>query len=322
MKAELELKQLKAPAERLEKLRELYRLLPKHKGTEKLQSELKQKISRALHEVDEQRHPGKKSAGPSHRVPHEGAGQIVLVGAPNAGKSSLLAALTRAHPEVASYPYTTRAPQPGMMDWKDVQVQLVDLPPITADYLEPWLPGLVRSADSALLVVDLSDDDSADATEAVLGRLAQTKTHLVGTVPFDDDDESRYFVRTILVGNKADAPGAIDRGAVIAEWFGGRFPTLTVSASNREGLETLAGAAYDSLGVMRIFTKAPGKPVDRTRPFTVPLGATVEDLARAIHQDLASTFKSARVWGTGVFEGQTVARDHVLHDADIVELHA
>src|SRR3954453_1601472 len=150
-KAENEFRASTTAAERLEKLREMFRLLPKHKGTEKLQSDLKQKISRLKDELEGGK-PGAKKGGVSHRVPHEGAGQVVLVGPPNAGKSSLLAAFTKAHPEIAAYPFTTRAPQPGIMMWEDVPVQLVDLPPISADYFEAWVPGLIRSADAALLV--------------------------------------------------------------------------------------------------------------------------------------------------------------------------
>src|SRR5215218_2577612 len=154
-KAEEAYRKATSPADRLEALREMFRLLPKHKGTEKLQSDLKQKISRAKDDIEGAK-AGAKKGGPSYRVPHEGAGQVVLVGAPNAGKSALLAALTNARPEVAPYPFTTRAPQPGVMEYQDVRVQLVDLPPVTADFFEPWIPGLIRSADAALLVVDLA----------------------------------------------------------------------------------------------------------------------------------------------------------------------
>ncbi|MFO0910625.1 MAG: GTPase [Isosphaeraceae bacterium] len=319
-KAEDEFRRATTPTDRLGALREMYRLLPKHKGTEKLQSDLKQKISRAKDEIEGAK-GGAKKPGISHRVPREGAGQVVLVGAPNAGKSALIRALTHAHPEVAPYPFTTRSPYPGIMLWEDAPVQLVDLPPVSADFLEPWVPNVIRSADAALLVVDLASDDLIDATEAALSRLADVHTELVGELPYDVDDESVQHVRTLLVPNKCDAEGAADRLEIAREWFEPRFPILAVSAERGEGLDALRRASYDLLGVIRIYTKVPGKPADRSKPFTIPIGSTVLDLAREIHRDLEHSLKFARVWGTGVFEGQTVKRDHELHDTDVVELH-
>lgn len=321
MKAEEAYRRAGTPAERLEALRELFRLLPKHKGTEKLQSDLKQKISRAKDDLESGK-PGGKKTGVSHRVPREGAGQVVLVGPPNSGKSAMLAALTNAKPEVAAYPFTTRAPQPGITTWKDVRIQLVDLPPITSDVMEPWLPAIVRSADAALLVLDLGDDDLADAAQIVVDRLAGVHTELIGVVPFDQEDETLIHVKTCIVANKLDAPDAEGRLAVLTELFGGRFPIVAVSVGADLGLDSVRERAYDLLGVMRIFTKAPGKPLDRAQPFTVPIGGTVLDLAREVHRDFERTLKFAKVWGTGVFGGQTVRRDHELHDGDVVELHA
>ncbi|MFO0951266.1 MAG: GTPase [Isosphaeraceae bacterium] len=319
-KAEEEFRKASNPAQRLEILREMFRLLPKHKGTEKLQSDLKQKISRAKDDIEGAKSGAKKS-GVSHRVPREGAGQVVLVGAPNAGKSALLASVTHAHPEVAAYPFTTRAPIPGIMLWEDVPVQLVDLPAVSNDFMEPWVPNVIRSADAALLVVDLASDDLIEGTDAALARLADVHTELVGELPYDVEDESTQHVKTLLVAAKDDAEGAADRLELMKEWYGTRFPVLTVSAESGRGLDALRRATYDLLGVMRIYTKVPGKPADRSKPFTVPHGSTVLDLAREVHREFEHSLKFARVWGTGVFEGQTVKRDHELHDADVVELH-
>jgi len=204
------------------------------------------------------------------------------------------------------------------MAWEDVRVQLVDLPAVGADFLEPWVPGLVRAADAALLVVDLGADDGADAADSALGRLAGVHTELVGELPHDVQDEATRHVRTLLVANKVDAPGAAGRLEVVREWFGGRFPICAASAESGAGLDELRRSAYDLLGVMRIYPKVPGRPADRDRPFTVPIGSTVLDLAREVHRDLEQSLKSARVWGTGAAEG----RDHELRDADVVELHA
>src|SRR5437764_4446163 len=158
LEAEAAYKRAQTAEERLECLRKMYKELPKHKASEKLQAELKTKISEAAKEVEYEKKAGKK-AGVSYKIPRQGAGQYVLLGGPNAGKSRLLTRLTRATPEVAPYPFTTREPHVGMMEWEDVKIQLVDLPPITADFMEGYLSSLVRSADAALLMIDVADDD-------------------------------------------------------------------------------------------------------------------------------------------------------------------
>jgi ribosome-interacting GTPase 1 len=207
------------------------------------------------------------------------------------------------------------------MMWQDVPIQLVDLPAIAHEFLEPWVPGIIRSADAAILVADLGSDDVAEATETVLDRLATTHTELVGSLPFDVDDEAIRHVKTIVVADKLDTPGADDRLAVLRDLFGDRYPILPVSAAKGQGLETIREAAYHLLGVLRVYTKVPGKPVDRSRPVTLPIGSTVLDLARDIHRDFEHSLRFARIWGSGVFDGQTVKRDHELRDCDVIELH-
>jgi uncharacterized protein len=320
LKVEAEYRSATAPEKRLEKLRELFRLLPKHKGTEKLQSDLKQKISQ-LNEEQERGKSGSKKAGPSYHVTREGAGQVMLIGPPNCGKSALLGALTHAKPEIAPYPYTTRAAQPGIMMWQDVPVQLVDLPAISSEFVPPWVPNVIRAGDAALLVADLSSDDVADATETVLGRMAAAHTELVGELPHDDSDESTRHLKTVIAATKLDTEGARDRLEMVREWFEPRFPVTAMSAATAQGLETLRDATYHLLGVIRVYTKAPGRAADRTKPITLPIGSTVLDLAREIHRDFEQTLKSARIWGSGLFDGQAVGRDHELQDGDLVELH-
>ncbi len=247
LKAEEGYRKASSPDSRLEAVREMFRLLPKHKGTEKLQSDLKQKMSQLREEVERGKSGGKK-AGVSHRVPSEGAGQVVLVGAPNAGKSSLLAALTNARPEIAAYPYTTRSPQPGIMMWRDVPVQLVDLPPIAPEFFEPWVTSVIRSADAALLVVDLASDDVADATSAVLDRLAEVHTELVGELPYDVEDERIRHLRTVMVANKLDAEGAPDRLEIVRDWLGPRFPDRGGLGADRRRTGNAAGVGIRFTG--------------------------------------------------------------------------
>lgn len=320
LEAEAEYRKAKSPDEKLEALRKMWIELPKHKGTDKLQADLKTKMSDAREAVETKK-SGKKG-GVSYKVPRQGAGQIAFVGPPNAGKSKLLTRLTRATPEVAPYPFTTREPHVGMMEFEDVRVQLIDLPPITADFLEGYVTSLVRAADAAALFVDLGDDDAPFAAETVVDRLKESKTLLVGEKDYANEDVTVEYVKTLVVANKTDADGAADRLDIVREMFANRYPIHVVSAETGAGLPELRAALFGFLEQIRVYTKQPGKPPDMTAPFTVPIGSVVSDVAEQVHKELAEKLKSARVWGKGVHDGQTVGRDHVVHDKDIVELHA
>src|SRR5262245_27438282 len=234
LEAEADYKKAQTPEERLACLKRMWALLPKHKGTDKMQAELKAKMSDLKQEIEQsKKHP--KKGGISYKIPKQGAGQYVIVGPPNAGKSRLLTRLTRATPEVAPYPFTTHEPHAGMMPWQDVFVQLVDTPPITADYMEGWLSSMVRSADAAILMLDLSDDDGPFAVEALIEHLAQSKTVLTGQPPAQSDNPALQHVRTLLVANKIDDEGASDRLDVVREMFGPRFPIQVISAEHGTG---------------------------------------------------------------------------------------
>ena len=320
LEAEAEYKRAQTAEERLECLKKMWALVPKHKASEKLQAELKTKLSDTREEVEREKKSPKK-AGVSYKIPRQGAGQVMLLGGPNVGKSRLLTRLTRATPEVAPYPFTTREPHAGMMEWEDVRVQLIDTPPITADFLEGYLSSMVRAADASALLLDLGDDDGPFATETVIERLASAKTVLVGQPPAEIADPTVHYGKTLLLANKCDAPGAADRVGIVREMFGQRFPTHVLAAESGHGLEEVRTAIYRFLNVIRVYSKRPGKPADKESPFTCPVGSTVAQMAELVHHDFADKLKSARIWGTGVFDGQTVTRDHVLHDKDIVELH-
>jgi len=319
-KAEEAYRRAGTPDEELQCLQVMLRELPKHKGTDRLQADLKQKISKLKKELEQPRGKG-HTAGP--RIPRQGAGRVLLVGGPNAGKSRLLAALTRATPEVAPYPFTTQQAQPGMMPWEDVLVQLVDTPPITRDYLDSYTQGLVRGADLVLLLVDLGADEGVEQLQEVLARLAATKTRLARESELDEEDVGLSSTRTFLVPNKIDAAEAADRHELLHEFCPLDFDEFVISAEQGTGLESLREAIYASLDVVRVYTKLPtAKEADYDKPFTVRRGDTLLDVAALIHKDIASNLKFARVWGSEVHDGTAVKGDYVLHDKDVVEIHA
>jgi ribosome-interacting GTPase 1 len=201
-------------------------------------------------------------------------------------------------------------------------VQLIDTPPITADYLESYLSSMVRTADLCVLVLDLSDDDGPFTAEAVIDKLAHVKTVLIGEPPADPEDPTIEHVRTLLAANKQASEGASERLEIVREMFGGRFPIIPLDAESGQGLEDLRNGIYRALNVIRVYSKKPGKPADMDAPFSCPAGSTVAQMAELVHREVAEKLKSARVWGkSAAFDGQTVTRDHVLQDRDVVELH-
>jgi len=321
LKAEEEYRRATTPEEELDCLQVMLAEIPKHKGTDKLQADLKAKIAKVKRELQADRSAGKKTRGV--RIPRQGAGTVVIIGGPNAGKSQLLRALTRATPEVAPYPFTTHSPTPGMMPWQDVFVQLVDTPPITPDYMESYCQGLIRGSELVLLMVDLGDDSGIEQCQDVLDRLQGTKTRLGTRSYLDENDIGLSYTQTFLVPNKIDLPDATERLELLHELCPLEFPEHVISAQEGTGLEPLREAIYRSMDVVRVYSKLPAaKEPDMERPFTLRRGSTVTEMAGLVHKDILENLKFARVWGTGVHDGTVVKGDYVLHDGDVVELHA
>jgi ribosome-interacting GTPase 1 len=322
-KAEAEYRHAQTPEDELRCLELMLREIPKHKGTDKLQAELKAKISKAKHEAEHAKKAGKKGHhGP--QIQRQGAGRATIIGGPNAGKSQLLAKLTRATPEIAPYPFTTREPQPGMMPWEDVTVQLIDTPPITSDVMDPGILGLIRGSDLVLLMADVGNDDGLEALPPVLERLHQTKTRLANDTYLSEEDIGLSFTRAFLVLNKIDLPDCDDRIALLKEICPLDFREFRISAEHGTGLEELRNAIYQSLDVVRVYTKLPTKKeADYDKPFTLKRGGTLHDVAELVHRDLAATFKYARVWSTSlVAPVPQMKGDYVVQDKDVVEIHA
>lgn len=301
--AEQEYKHAQTPQEKIAALERMMATIPKHKGTEKLQAEIKRRLSQARKDSQKK---GATHATPFYLIKKEGAGQVVLVGPPNSGKSQLVCTLTHARPEVADYPFTTRLPTPGMMPFENVQIQLVDLPPLSPEFTEPWLPQVIRYATLGVLVVDLNDPGVLDDMEFIHGLL----------------DERRLPAPKLLAGNKIDLGGARDNFAALVDLYGDRYRCVATSALTGEGLDRFARAVYDALEIVRVYTKVPGKPPELTAPYILRRGSTVEDAARHVHKDFAEHLKYARLFrASGSRDGLMVDRHRLVEDEDIFEFH-
>ena len=327
--AEAAYRQANAPKERLERLREMLRTIPKHKGTEHLQADIKTRIRQLTEELAAGRKGGARS-GPSHVVRPEGAAQLALLGPPNTGKSTLHDRLTGSRAAAGPYPFTTQLPQPGMLPYEDVHLQLVDLPPITAEYTAPWIVNALQPADAALLVVDVAAPDCLDRLSDLLAALASRKITLVPDWerPRTDAEDGSGFedpfairLPAALIAARADqSPNVEEEMEVLQELLGVRYPSMAVSARTGSGLEALAGWLFRTLEVVRVYTKAPGRPPDFSQPFTVRRGDTVYDVARMVHQEIADRFKFGRLWRNAAANGRQVGRDYRVADRDVLEL--
>lgn len=316
--AEKRFREARTTSDKLKCLEEMLTIMPKHKGTDKLRADLRRRISKLKDMGQARKGPGRRP--PVYFLEKEGAGQVALLGLPNTGKSSLLAALTNAQPVIADYPFTTRIPLAGMMTYENVQIQLIDTPPVSPDYLEPWYPDLLRRADAWLLVVSLAECEVLDQVEQAEAILAPYKLGLKGYAEAPQDPDLR-LKPTLVALNKGDLPLDPEEVALAQEILQDRFVTLVVSAKDRQGLAELKSAVFAILQLVRVYTRAPGRAANFDAPFVVPVNTTVQELASRIHKDFTQKFKYARVWGRETFEGQRVQRDYILHDGDIVELH-
>jgi len=303
--AEKSYRQAKSAQEKIRALETMLAIMPKHKGTDKLRADLRRRMSKLSEELETKFVVGKK--GLSYQVKREGAGQAVLLGLPNVGKSQLLSAITNATPDVADYPFTTQTPIPGMMGFENIQIQIVDIPPITNQESQPWLVNLLRSADILLILVDLGAEP-LNQVETVLQELNKLNIEPMAK-------------SVLVIGNKGDLDNASENYRRLSAKYDAQFPLITISAKEGTGLEELREGIYQALDVIRVYTKAPGRKADFDEPVVLERGSTVADAAEAVHKDFRDKLKYALVWGSGKFNGQKVKREHTLEDGDIIELH-
>ena len=318
LKAEERYRHARTPEEKMACLEEMWALLPKHKGTDKLQAKLKKMMSRLRIGAGEKKGGARKDL---FWVPKEGAGQVALVGPPNAGKSKLISTLTKAESEVATYPFTTRKPIPGMLHYKDIQIQLLDIPAVSIHFQEYWIPQLIRNADALLVMIDMASEDPLGQMEELLEELKGMRVKLVKERDIESDQPAEVCKATLIAGNKIDVAGADENYKTIEELYGTEYNMMPVSCETSFNLDALSNSLFRILDIIRVYTKPAGKKMDLGPPYTIRSGATILDMAEQIHKDFVAKMKYARVWGSAQFDGQQVQRDYVLSDGDIIEIH-
>jgi ribosome-interacting GTPase 1 len=318
--AERRFKQASTPAEKIFTLEELIATIPKHKGTDRLRGDLRRKLSQLKKEAEVARRSKKGGKSYLYVIQREGAAQAALVGFPNSGKSSILASLTNATPVIAGYPISTLTPLPGMMPFEDIQIQLVDLPPIGNESTDGWVSGILRTADALLLVLDLTEDLEAQA-DLLIEQLVRWRIYIIKSQFLDSEASIGILKRALLVANKKDYEDSEENFIRLKERYGLLCPCISVSALKKENLEELKREIYKISGIIRVYSKPPGKEPDFSTPFTIASGSTVLELAESIHKEFVPNLKFARIWGSAKFGGQRVEKSYILKDRDIVEFH-
>jgi len=312
--AEKRYRAARRPEDKIEAIETMLAIMPRHKGTDHLYGDLRRRIAKLQEEAERKA----ATSRASFYIRKEGAGQVALVGLPNSGKSQLLATVTDALPEIAEYPFTTKSPNIGMMKFENIQIQLVDTPPVTGRESRVWLNNVARNADLIAIVVDLSNSPVEQA-EATLQELES-----IGIVPANASAESLIGKRPrkmTIIGNKSDLDTSAAGWRRLQTRYGSRFPMLAVSATGGKNLSDLKKSIFHALEIIRVHTKSPGQKPDLTDPIILKTGSTVKNAAEDVHKDFKTKLKYALVWGSGKFDGQRVSQDHVLKDNDIIELH-
>lgn len=309
-------KAAQTPQEKVELLEEMISTIPKHKGTDHLRADLRRRLSKLKEQAQSQKKSG--GATSAFNIDKEGAGQVVVIGPANTGKSALVAALTNADPEVSPSPFTTWQPTPGMMLVEDVPVQLIDTPPTDREFVEPEMYQLMRRADLILLIVDLEGDPVAQLHETV-AKLIENRVvpeHLRGKHP----EAGNKYVPLVVLCNKNDDESTDENYHIFCQLMETEWPCIPISVATGRNLAAMQRRVFDELEVMRIYPKAPNEEPDMSAPFVMKKGGTVDEFALKLHKDFHERLKSARVWGSSDFDGQMVSREYVLQDGDVVEL--
>jgi hypothetical protein len=266
--------------EKITALEEMIRTIPKHKGSEKQLSLLRKRLAN----LKSQKSVRSKSKS-RFSIRKLGAAQVCIIGLTKSGKSSLLKTLTGKDVEIADYPFVTKEPNVGMMNFGDVQIQLIEIP----STFDPESMSILYTCDEIIALLDVENPD--EQKEELIKILKERNLHTK---------------KILYVVNKSDLKS-------ISKY-------LKISAKERTGLEELKEKIWHNLDLIRVYTKSPGKP-KVIPPITLPKESTVRDVAENVHKDFIKHFKFARIFNKSKFSGISVGLDYKLNDLDVVEVH-
>lgn len=294
--AKLRYEAARTTRDRIKALQEMITAAPKHKSSEHLLAQLRKKLADLKKELVTNAKKKAGSGGGGWAIRKEGDAQVVLLGYPSSGKSTILSRLTNAKPLIADYPYTTQAPEIGTMKYSNVDVQLIEVPAIAEGTSESErgsaLFSIVRNADGLVLVVDARDFQRQ--LSVVMNELK--KSGITG----------KPALAIVTKGSRADAVGNIEP----------RVKTI-----EDKDPEVLKREIWEMLGKIRVYTRKGERTEER--PMVMKKESTVRDFTSMIHKELLDDFRFARVWRKGSpYSGQRVGLDFALRDEDTVEIFA
>jgi hypothetical protein len=306
--AEQEYNKAGTPEEKMAALKKMLSTVPTHKGTEKLRQEIKTKLAKLKRKQEKER----KSKGKSLTIKKEGSATVVLIGPPNSGKSSLLNKLTGAKALVAAYEHTTTKPEVGVLDYKGLKFQVIELPAIIPGFYDsekgPQFLSVVRNADLVVIVTH------TDKINYIIKECK--KAGILLNEPFArSQDDTVKHAKAMIVVTKGDLDSSKKSYIALKRFY--NFSTIRLSTLNQ-----LKDEIWKHLELVKIYTKEPTKKVKKDVPICLEKDSTIKDMAQFIHKDFIRNFRFARVWGRSAkFPGQQAGLDHKLADDDIVELH-
>jgi len=342
--------------EKLIALQGMLSAAPTHKGSENLRRDISKRISELKNKM-EKKAAALKKTGRSIGIKKEGAGQIVILGQANSGKSTFLTKFTNAKPLIAPYPYTTTKSEVGVLNYGGALIQLVEIPYfLESKELANQFFSIIRSADAIVLVVSNNSPKQLDELISILEKqdiyitkkkpnVSFNKSQYPGITFINEQNllipkeqaiallrDAGFRSHTVILGQTL----ALDDLLLLMNPRAVYRPTICVFMPFEK--EKKVAAEYKNIKLLNfsqekeitenifkmvnkiiVYTKKPGEKADLTDPLVLEKDTTVKEAAKQIHKTISKDLKTAKVWGSTRFPGQNVSRDYRLKDKDIVE---